>query len=124
VHELVVHDCWRSDEPMQDRLIQHGDDVRGPGPAQDGLPVHPRRNQLLGPLVILTCREEQRPCVFGRLEEPRYQDRGPQAQRVRGAFRLEPALEPARCRPIRAPGERCPSSEQLPVQAAGRAPCV
>jgi hypothetical protein len=124
VRELVVHDRWRADEPVQDRLIQHGDEVRGPDPVQDHLPVHPRCHQLLGPLVILTCRDEQRPRVLDRLEQARYQDRGPQAQRVRGAFRLEPALEPARYRPVGAPGERCPSSEQLPVQAAGLAPRV
>jgi hypothetical protein len=98
--------------------------VRGPGPVQDGLTVQPCRNQLLGPLFILTCRDEQRPRVLGRLEQSRYQDRGPQAQRVGGAFGLEPALEPARYRPVGAPGERCPSSEQVPVQVAGLAPCI
>ena len=75
VAELCANDRWRANEPVQDRLIQHGDGMRGPGPVQDGLPVHLRRNQLLRPFVILTCRDEQRPRVLGRLEQPRYQDR-------------------------------------------------
>ncbi|MGA2830332.1 MAG: hypothetical protein ABSF03_29965 [Streptosporangiaceae bacterium] len=42
-----MHDRGRADEPVQDRLVQYGYDMRGPGTVEDGLPFQPRRNQLI-----------------------------------------------------------------------------
>jgi hypothetical protein len=43
--QLVAHDLGRTGRPVQDRLVQHGQQLRRIGPIQDGLPFDPGADQ-------------------------------------------------------------------------------
>jgi hypothetical protein len=81
--QLVAHDLGRADPPVQDRLIQHRQQLGRIGPVQDGLPLDPGTDQ--GIQVIATRRRlpglEQRPRVVTGLQQARDQDRLPGPQR-------------------------------------------
>ena len=100
--QLIAHDLGRADPPVQDRLIQHRQQLRRIGPVQDGLPLDPAADQ--GIQVIAARRRlpglEQGPRVVAGLQQARDQDRLPGPQGRGLLLGVHPLPEPLRYRPF------------------------
>ena len=107
---------------MQNRLIKHGHDMGRFGTLKDCLPIQPRFHQAVSLFVISPRRQEQRPRVLGRLEQPGNDDGLPVPQHQRLALSFEVGLEPRRYGSVRRPGQLGEPPEQIVIQAAGRTP--